>query len=292
MWRCGVAGDPRLQYYLVAVQSVVVPAVEVEARIDLTCPLGTRAPGAVSRHQERQQLLAQAFAVQLLFRAPHVLTVHARSDVDVFRHPCPCFPPNGRVVHCPAGKPCVREETRKPLPRCPSPFLDQGDPPLHATVALRSVDGGELAADAVLNQQVSERFVDEFRPVVCAEGSQLPVLLLHRLDGRQKDAEGVGDGVGGFVLQEDRPLRVGVEVEDEEAINQPSGRGRHSTGEIAIEKLERLGRPPRRAPRNTPTNPLRRRAFGARYERSRQPYSHLFRSLAQVALMSVTEAGV
>ena len=89
----GVAGDPGLQHHLVAVRSVVVPAVEVEERIGLTCPLGTRALGAVSRHQEWQQLLAQAFAVQLLFRAPVVLTVHARSDVDVFRHLCPCLWP-------------------------------------------------------------------------------------------------------------------------------------------------------------------------------------------------------
>ena len=292
---CGdgsVTGDPGLQHHLVAVRSVVVPAVEVEARIDLTCPLATRAPGAVSRHQERQQLLAQAFAVQLLFRAPLVLTVHARSDVDVFRHPCPCFRPHGRVVYCPAGKPYVQEETRKPQPRCPSPFLDQGDPPLHATVALRSVDGGELATDAVLSQQVSKRVVDEFRPVVCAEGSRLPVLLPQRLDDRQEDAEGVGDGVGGFVLQEDRPPQVGVAVYDEEAINQPSGRGRHSTGEITVKKLKRPGRPPRCGPRNTPTNSLRRHAFGAMYERSRQLYSNLFRSLAQVALMRVTEASV
>ena len=54
---CGVGGladDPGLQHHLVAVRSVVVPAVEVEAKIGLTCPRGTRAPGAVSRHQERQ----------------------------------------------------------------------------------------------------------------------------------------------------------------------------------------------------------------------------------------------
>ena len=50
----GVADDPGLQHHLVVVRSVVVPAVEVEARIGLTCPLGTQAPGAVSRHQERQ----------------------------------------------------------------------------------------------------------------------------------------------------------------------------------------------------------------------------------------------
>ena len=50
----GVADDPGLQHHLVVVRSVVVPTVEVEARIGLTCPLGTRAPGAVSRHQERQ----------------------------------------------------------------------------------------------------------------------------------------------------------------------------------------------------------------------------------------------
>ena len=182
----GVAGDPGLQHHLVAVRSVVVPAVEVKARIGLTCPLGTRAPGAVSRHQERQQLFAQAFAVQLLFRAPLVRTVHARSDVDVFRYPCPCLRPHGRVVRCPAGKPYVREETRNPQPRCPSPFLDQGDPPLHATVARRSVDGGKLAADAVLSQQVGKRFVNKFRPVVGAEGSRLPVFLPQRLDGCQK----------------------------------------------------------------------------------------------------------
>ena len=108
----------------------------------------------------------------------------------------------------------------------------------------------------------------------------------------KKDAEGVGDGVGGFVLKEYRPPQVGVAIHDEEAVNRPSGRGRHSTGEIAVQKLERPGRPPRRGPRDTPTNSFRRRAFGARYERSRQPYSHLFRCLAQVALMRVTEAGV
>ena len=49
----GVAGDPGLQHHLVAVRCVVVPAVDIEARIGLVCPLGTRAPGAVSRHQER-----------------------------------------------------------------------------------------------------------------------------------------------------------------------------------------------------------------------------------------------
>ena len=189
-------------------------------------------------------------------------------------------------------KPYVREETRKPQPRCSSPFLDQGDPPLHATVALRPVDGGELAADAVLNQKAGKRFVDKFRPVVGAEGSRLPVLLPQWLDGRQKGAEGVGNGVGGFVFQEYRPPQVGVAIHDEEAVNRPSGRGRHSTGEIAVQKLERLGRPPRRGPGDTSTNSLRRRAFGARYERSRHPYSHLFRSLAQVALMRVTEADV
>ena len=75
----------------------------------------------------------------------------------------------------------------------------------------------------MLSQQVSKRFVDEFRPVVCAEGSRLPVLLPQRLDGHQKDAEGVGDGVGGFVLQEGRPPQVGVAVHDEKAVNRPSG---------------------------------------------------------------------
>ena len=50
----GVADDLGLQHRLVAVRSVVVPDVEVEARIGLICLLGTRAPGAVSRHQERQ----------------------------------------------------------------------------------------------------------------------------------------------------------------------------------------------------------------------------------------------
>ena len=50
----GVADDPGLQHHLVAVRSVVIPAVEVEARIGLACPLGARAPCAVSRHQERQ----------------------------------------------------------------------------------------------------------------------------------------------------------------------------------------------------------------------------------------------
>ena len=177
-------------------------------------------------------------------------------------------------------------------PRCASSFLDQGDSPLHATVALRPVDGGKLAADAVLNQKVGKRFVDKFRPVIGAEGSRLPVLLPQWLGGRRKGAEGVGDGVGGFVPQEYRPPQVGVATHDEEAVNRLSGKGRHSTGEIAVQKLGRLGRPPRRRPRDTPTNSLRRRAFGARYERSRHPYSHLFRSLAQVALMRVTEADV
>ena len=135
-------------------------------------------------------------------------------------------------------------------------------------------------------------FVNKFRPVVGAEGSRLPVLLPQWLDCRQKGAEGVGDGVGGFVLQEYRPPQVGVAIHDEEALNRPSGRDRHSTGEIAVQKLERLGRPPRRGPRDTPTNSPRRRVFGARYERSRHPYSHLFRSLAQVSLMRVTEADV
>ena len=129
-------------------------------------------------------------------------------------------------MHCPAGKPYVRGEARKPQPRCPSPFLDQGDPPLHATVVLWSVDGGELAADAVLSQKVNKRVVDEFRPVACAEGSRLSVLLPQRLDDRQEDAECVGDGVGGFVLQKDQPLQVEVAVHDEEAINQLSGRER------------------------------------------------------------------
>ena len=110
-------------------------------------------------------------------------------------------------MHCPAGKPHVRGETRKPQPRCPSPLLDRGDPPLHATVALWSVDGGELATDAVLSQEVSKRV-----------GSRLPVLLPQRLDGRQEDAKDVGHGVGGFVPQEDRPPQVGVAVHDEEAI--------------------------------------------------------------------------
>ena len=122
-------------------------------------------------------------------------------------------------MHCPAGKPYVREETRKPQPRCASPFLDQGDPPLHATVALRPVDGGELATDAVLNQKVGKRFVNKLRPVVGAEGSRLPVLLPQWLDGRLKGAEGVGDGVGGFVSQEYRPPQVGVAIHDEEAVN-------------------------------------------------------------------------
>ena len=124
----------------------------------------------------------------------------------------------------------VREETRKPQPRCASPFLDQGDPPLHATVALRPVDGGELAADAVLNQKIGKRFVNKLRPVVGAEGSRLPVLLPQWLDGRQKGAEGVDDGVGGFVLQEYRPPQVGLATRDEGAINRPFGKGRHSTG--------------------------------------------------------------
>ena len=57
----------------------------------------------------------------------------------------------------------------------------------------------------MLSQQVGKRFVSEFRPVVGAEGSRLPLLLPQRLDGRKKDAQGVGDGVGGFVLQEYRP---------------------------------------------------------------------------------------
>ena len=130
--------------------------------------------------------------------------------------------------------------------------------------------------DAVLSQQVGKRFVNTFRPVVGAEGSRLPALLPQRLYGRQNDAKGVTDGVGGFVLREDRPPQVGVAIHDKEE----------------VQKLERPGRPPRRGPRDTPTNSLRRRAFGAGYERSRQPYSHLFRSLAQVALMRVTEAGV
>ena len=55
----------------------------------------------------------------------------------------------------------------------------------------------------------------------------------------RKTAEGVGDGVGGFVLQEYRPPQVGVAAHDEEAMNRPSDRGRHSTGEIAVQKLER-----------------------------------------------------
>ena len=128
-----------------------------------------------------------------------------RSDADVFRHPCPCLRPHGRVVHCPAGKPHVREETWKPQPRYASPFLDQGDPPLHATVALWCVDGGELAADTLLSQKVGKRFVNKFRPVVGEEGSRFPVLLPQWLDDHQKGAEGVGDSVGGFVLQEYRP---------------------------------------------------------------------------------------
>ena len=104
-------------------------------------------------------------------------------------------------MHCPAGKPYVREETRKPQPRCASPFLDQGDPPLHATVARRPVDEGKLTADAVLNQKVGKRFVNKLRTVVGAEGSRLPELLRQWLDGRQKGAEGVGDGVGRFILR-------------------------------------------------------------------------------------------
>ena len=143
-----------------------------------------------------------------------------------------------------------------------------------------------------MNQKVGKRFVNKFRPVVGAEGSRLPVLLPQWLDGRQKGAEGSGDGVGGFVLQEYRPPQVGVTIHDEEAVNRPSGRGGHSTGDIAVQKLERLGRPLRCGPRDTPTNSLRRRAFGARYGRSCHPYSHLFRSLAQVALIRVTEADV
>ena len=143
-----------------------------------------------------------------------------------------------------------------------------------------------------LASRLAKGFVNKSRPVVGAEGSRLPVLLPQWLDGRQKGAEGVGDGVGGFALQEYRPSRVGVAVHDEKAVNRPSGRGRHSTGEIAVQKLERPGHPPRRGLRDTPTTSLRRRAFGARYERSRQPYFHLFRSFAQVALMRVTEAGV
>ena len=146
--------------------------------------------------------------------------------------------------------------------------------------------------DAVLKQKVGKRFANKFRPVVGAEGSRLPVLLPQWLDGRQKGAEGVCDGGGRFVLQEYRPPKVGLAIHDEEAVNRPSGRGQHSTGEIAVQKLERLGRPPRRGPRDTPTNSLRRRAFGAKYERSRHPYSHLFLSLAQVALIRETEADV
>ena len=70
----------------------------------------------------------------------------------------------------------------------------------------------------MLSQQVGERFVNKFRPVVGAEGSRFPVLLLRRLDDRKKDAEGVGDGGGEFVLQEDRPPQVGVAVHDKRSI--------------------------------------------------------------------------
>ena len=54
------------------------------------------------------------------------------------------------------------------------------------------------------------------------------------------------------VLQEYRSPQVEVAVHNEKAVNRPSGRGRHSAGEIAVQKLERPGRPPRRGPRNTP----------------------------------------
>ena len=87
--------------------------------------------------------------------------------------------------------------------------------------SLRPVDGGEIAADAVLNQKVGKRFVNKVRPVVGVEGSRLPVLFPQWLDGRQEGAEGVGDGVGGFVLQEYRPPQVGVAIHDEEAVSDP-----------------------------------------------------------------------
>ena len=74
----------------------------------------------------------------------------------------------------------------------------------------------------MLSQQLGKRFVNKLHPVVSAEGYRLFVLLPQRLDGRQKDAEGVGDGVGRFVLQEYRPPQVGVAVHDEEAVNRPS----------------------------------------------------------------------
>ena len=48
------------------------------------------------------------------------------------------------------------------------------------------------------------------------------MLLPEWVDGGQKGAEGVGDGVGGFVLQEYRPPHVGVAIHDEEVVTPPA----------------------------------------------------------------------